>query len=108
MITNAFKSFELMAKLLEKAVADGNNSKNATIVVSLKYLNILWQLLELRLINCKGELKLKWMKHCVLASSGLKNNMLTLTKLFLLSKTQNYISLLSYYLLKTTKTIATS
>ena len=43
------------------------------------------------------------MKHCVLASSGLKNNMLTLTKLFLLSKTQNYISLLSYYLLKTTK-----
>ena len=73
--------------------------------MSLKYLNILWQLLELRLINCKGELKLKWMKHCVLASSGLKNNMLTLTKLFLLSKTQNYISLLSYYLLKTTKTV---
>ena len=32
-----------------------------------------WRLLEMPLINCNVNLKLKWVKHCVLASSGTEN-----------------------------------
>ena len=33
----------------------------------LKYLSISWTSLEIPLINCKVESKLKWTKHCVLS-----------------------------------------
>ena len=63
-------------KLLEKSVADGDNSifKNATNVVPLKYLSNFWRLLEMSLIKCKIELKLKWTKQCVLAPVGVDND----------------------------------
>ena len=59
------------AKLLENAVADGNNSilKNATIAVPLKYLSNFWQSLEMPLINWKVKLKIRWTKHCFSASA---------------------------------------
>ena len=46
---------------------------NAAIFVSLKYLSNSWRLLEMPLINCKVELKLKWTKYCVLSAAGNEN-----------------------------------
>ena len=39
----------------------------------LKYLINLWRSLELPLINCKIELKLKWTKYCVLSPNSNDN-----------------------------------
>ena len=36
--------------------------RNATIAVPVKYLSNFWRSLEMPLINCKVELKLKWTK----------------------------------------------
>ena len=44
--------------------------KNATIAVPLKYLSKFWRSLEMPLINCKMELKLKSTKYCVLTAAG--------------------------------------
>ena len=44
--------------------------KNETIAVPLQYLNNFWRSLEMPLINCKVELKLKWTKYCVLFVAG--------------------------------------
>ena len=84
--TNNFKSFKYKTKLFEDTVADGVNGilKDATIAVSL--------------INCKVQLKLKWIKNSVLSVAGNENesdkNINKLITLFLLLKTQNYMSLL--------------
>ena len=53
-----------MVKILGNTVAKAANAangilKNATIAVSLKYLSNFWISLEISLINCKVELKLK-------------------------------------------------
>ena len=55
------------------------------------------------LINCKVELKLKWTKHCVLTMLGNENSNTNQIALFLLSKTQYYMSLSSLYQQKTIK-----
>ena len=63
-------------KLLEDTVAQpaANNNdgilRNAATVVTLNCLSNFWRLLEMPLINCKLELKLKWKEHCVLAAVG--------------------------------------
>ena len=46
--------------------------------------------------NCKVELKLKWTKYCVLSAAGNENvnNNNNANDIFLLSKGQNYMSLL--------------
>ena len=67
-------------KLLRNAVAQPvlNQAKvilkNATTSVPLKYLSNFWKSLEMPFINCKVELKLRWIKHCVLSVLGDKNN----------------------------------
>ena len=48
--------------------------RNAAIAVTLKYLNNFWQSLEMPSINCKVEVKLKWIKYCALASIGNNNH----------------------------------
>ena len=48
-------------------------SKNATIAAPLKYLSNFGRSLEMPLVNCKVELKLKWTKYCVLAAAGAGN-----------------------------------
>ena len=70
-----FKSFDCKAKLLGNTVADQTNGilKNATIAVPLRYLSNFWRSLEMLLINCNVKLKLKWTKHCVLATAGAEN-----------------------------------
>ena len=65
--------------------------KNATIAVPLKYLSKFWRSLEIPLINCKIELKLKWTKYCVLSANGNDND--NTNNIILLSKTQNYMFL---------------
>ena len=72
---NAFKSFEYKTKLVGETKAQptlDNNSgilKNATIAMPLKYLSNFYRSLEISLINCKVELKLKWTRQCVLAAA---------------------------------------
>ena len=39
----------------------------------LKYLTKLWRSLEIPLINCKVELKLKWSNYCVLSAAANDN-----------------------------------
>ena len=76
MNTNTFKSFKEKAKLLENPAANGNNWtwKNLAIAVPLKYLSNFWQSLEMPLINCRSELKLRCTKQCFLASAVVENN----------------------------------
>ena len=86
--------------------ANGANRilSKTTINVPLEHLSNFWRSLKITMINCKVELKLKWTKHCVLASNAADIMiMLILIILFLLSKTQNYMSPLSLYQQKTTK-----
>ena len=40
----------------------------------LKYLSNFWRSLEIRLINCKVELNLKWTRYCVFTATGADNN----------------------------------
>ena len=62
------------AKLLENTsnqFAPNNNNgvlKSATISVPLKYLSNFWRSLEMSVLNCKVQLKLRWTKHCVLCT----------------------------------------
>ena len=78
-------------KLLKNTGADGANGilRNATIAMPLKYLSTTWRSLEIPLINCKVELKLKWTKYCVLSAAGANSVMLMIILmviiLFLLS-----------------------
>ena len=64
-VNNNFKSFKYKAKLLGNTVVQYNPNhangilKNSTIAVPLKYLSNFWRSLEIPLINCKVELKLK-------------------------------------------------
>ena len=73
------KSFKYKAKLLENTVtqpapnAASGILRNATISVPLKYLINFWRSLELLLITCKVELKIRWKKHCVLSVAGTNN-----------------------------------
>ena len=39
----------------------------------LEYLSNFWRFLEIPLINCKVELKLRWTKYCVLSVAGIDN-----------------------------------
>ena len=57
--TIASKSFEYKTKLIG-STPNNNNMLDAEVVVPLKYLSNLWRSLEMPLINCKEELKLKW------------------------------------------------
>ena len=89
---NNFKSVNYKGKLLGNTVADGNNIilKNVKIAAPLKYLSNFWRSLEMSLINCKVELKLK---QSIALCLQLVLIMLILIIISLLSKTQNYMPL---------------
>ena len=65
--TNAFKLFKYKIKLLGNKVRQPapNNNTNDLIAAPLKNLSNFWRLLDIPLINCKVQLKLKWTKHFV-------------------------------------------
>ena len=62
---NNFEFFKYQTKTLENTVTQAALSEaneilgNATITIPLKYLSNFWRSLEIPLINCKVELKLK-------------------------------------------------
>ena len=57
--------------------------RNSTITV-----HNFWKSLEMPLINCKLELKLKCTRHCVLVSTGTESADANSDNIFLLSKTR--------------------
>ena len=99
--TNDFKSLKYKAKLLGETEADEANGilKNTILndFCAIKYLSNFSTLLEMLLINCKVDLKLKFTKHCALSANGNIMMMLILIILLLLSKTQNYMFSSSLY-----------
>ena len=48
---------------------DNGNTKDAEIIVPLKYLSNFWRTLEMPLINCEVNLILTWSKDCVITNS---------------------------------------
>ena len=64
----------------------------------LKYLSSFWRPLEMPFINSKVELKVGWLKHCVLSVAGTDNDNANGNNddnnIILLLKTQNYMFLL--------------
>ena len=66
--TDDFKSLNYKVKLLGNTAAQPAPNaanrilKNATIAVPSKYLSNFWRSLQMPLINCKVELKLRWKK----------------------------------------------
>ena len=69
----------------------------------LKYLSNFWGSLEMPLINCKIELKLKWTKYCICLQLVMIKQMLILIVLLSLLKAQNYMFLSPLYQQKITK-----
>ena len=73
--------------------------KHATTTGPLKYLSNFLRSLEIPLINCKVELRLKWTKCCLFLQLVMKLKVIMITIIiviisFLLSKTQSYMFLL--------------
>ena len=62
------ESFKSKIKI-EGKTADNDNTKNAEIVVLLKYLNNFWRTPEIPLINCEIVLDITWSKKCVISSA---------------------------------------
>ena len=84
----------------KKTEADGANGilKTATIAVPLKYLSNFRRSLEMPLINCKVELKLKWTKYCVLPTAGADNvngNNDDNNNIFTIKDTKLYVSVVT-------------
>ena len=71
-----FNSFKYKAKSLGIRFADWANITliNTTITIWLKYLGNFFRSVEMSLINCNAELKLKWTKYCVLAWNVTENS----------------------------------
>ena len=85
-----------MAKLLGNTEAYGNIGllKKATIAIPLEYLSKFWRSLEMPLINCKKELKLKWTKYCVLPAAGADNDNVNCNNIIFIIKDTEDMSLL--------------
>ena len=93
-----FKSFKYKFKLLGNTEGDNSNGilKKATIAVQLKYLSNFWRSLEMTLINCKVELKLKWAKYCVLSAAGSDNNNANSNNIIFTTKdTKSYVTVVT-------------
>ena len=95
--TDNLKSFEYKAILFRNIDAQNDNNpangilKNATIAVPLKYIGNFWRSLEMPLVNCKAELKLRRTKFCLWLVLIM---LMVIMILFLLLKRQNYMFLL--------------
>ena len=72
---NNSKSLECKTILVGNASVDEANiiSRSVTFDVPLRYLNNFWRILEMLLINCKVESKLKWSNQCVSPANDNEN-----------------------------------
>ena len=64
-------SFKFKQQITRKTWNGG--TKDVEIIVPLKYLNNLWRILEMSLINCEINLQLKWSKDCFLVTGTAAN-----------------------------------
>ena len=62
------ESFKSKIKITGKTPADGN-TKDAEIMVPLKYLSNFWRTPEMPLNNCEVNLILTWSKDCAITNS---------------------------------------
>ena len=78
---NNAPSFKYKADLIGNT--ENNGTKNGVkIAVPLKYLSNFWRSLEMRLINCKVELILKWYERCLLTAAATATFRITDAKLY--------------------------
>ena len=68
---NTTDSFKFKAKIISQTGNDG--TKDAEIIVPLKYLSNFWRTLGMPLINCEVILILTWSSTCVLIATGIPN-----------------------------------
>ena len=68
---NTTDSFKFKAKIIGQTGNDG--TKDAEIIVPLKYLSNFWRTLGMPLINCEVILILTWSSTCVLIATGIPN-----------------------------------
>ena len=62
------ESFRSKIKITGNTPTDGN-TKDAQIIVALKYLSNFWRTLGMPLINCEVNLILTWSRSCVITNS---------------------------------------
>ena len=101
---------KLLGKRAAQPAQNASNGtlKNSTIAVPLKYLSNFWRSLEMPLINCKVELKLKWKKYCILSVAGTENDVNDNNNanniIFTIKDTKLYVPVISKRQSKTIKT----
>ena len=65
------KLFEYTSKVIGRTPTNNNNNYNntldAAVVVTLKYLHNFWKFLDLPLINCEIALDLSWSRDCIIS-----------------------------------------
>ena len=67
------ESFKYKVKITGN-IPNDRNTKDAEIIVPLKYLSNPWRTLEMRLINCEVNLELAWSKDSVITNSTGEGN----------------------------------
>ena len=70
-------SFNFKVKIIGQTENDGTN--NVEITVPLKYLGNFWRTSEMSLINCEVNLILNWSANCVIVSTNVANQNVTIT-----------------------------
>ena len=85
-----YKETQLLSPIQIKVI------KSATITVPLKYLSSFWRSLKMPLINRKIELKLKWIKYCVLSAACYDNTNANLNNIiFNIKDTKLYVTVVT-------------
>ena len=89
---NLADSFNFKVKMIGQT--RNNETKNAEIMVPLKYLSNFWRTLEMPLINCEITLLLTWSASCVIVSTAVANQnaRLEITDTKLLCPSSNFIT----------------
>ena len=86
---NLTDSFNFKVKITGQTGDDG--TKNVEIMVSLSYLSVSWNSLELPLINCEVNLILTWSANCVIVSTNVANQNAT----FAITDTKLYVPIVT-------------
>ena len=68
--TTTSKVFEYTSKVIGRIPTNNNNDNNtldAAVVVTLKYLHNFWKFFSVPLINCEIALYLSWSRDCIIS-----------------------------------------
>ena len=96
---NATDSFNFKAKITGQTKDDG--TKDAEIMVPLKYLSNFWRTLEMPSINCEVNLILTWSSTCVIISTNVQNQNAT----FAITDTKLYVPVVTLSTQENTKSL---